>query len=509
MGVRVDNEYNILYDKETGARLVYHGVNVVYKLSPYYPDYKGEFDPLTSFNEQDVENLHKWGFNVVRLYIAWEGTEPQDGQFDIQYIQNIKNIVKMCKKKNIAVFLDMHQDLFSSYFCGEGLPNWATESVMSKSTLEQFPEPFDFNINRDKQGFPLIEDCHERPFFMYYLTENVNNISQDFMTNVGDLADKFARFWKFIAENFKDNDNILGYEFLNEPWGGSFYKNSLEELLPRNNNDNFLLPFYTKLNDAIREVDEETLVFFEPIVLDFINQGFSTNVGGEEYRDREVYSYHIYCPLVNGTGAPISQIGCNIFDKYTSKGNEKNYKDIGLAGFLTEFGALDNSEDSAKEVRRITGDAGALFNSWTYWQYKYYNDITTAAQNPDAEGFYFSNGELQLTKVKALSQPYGISYCGIPIKSNFNALTKKFTYEVQVQQSICDQQKHSANIMFINLDLWYPNGYKVEWQNCDDQKCSLDFTEYDTNNKYGYLSMSSNQKMEDGTVYGVSITPNK
>lgn len=51
------------------------------------------------------------------------------------------------------------------------------------------------------------------------------------MTNVGDLADKFARFWKFIAENFKDNDNILGYELLNEPWGGSIYKNSLEYLL--------------------------------------------------------------------------------------------------------------------------------------------------------------------------------------------------------------------------------------------------------------------------------------
>lgn len=64
------------------------------------------------------------------------------------------------------------------------------------------------------------------------------------MTNVQDLTDYFAQFWRYIAENFKDNDNILGYELLNEPWGGDIYTNPLEDVMPGNNNNNFLLPFY-------------------------------------------------------------------------------------------------------------------------------------------------------------------------------------------------------------------------------------------------------------------------
>ena len=99
---------------------------------------------------------------------------------------------------------------------------------------------------------------------------------------------------------------MLGYELINEPLGVSIWNNPVDFLWPGANNDKYLLPFYRKLNSKIREMDDESLVFYEPIVSDFINGGFTgkENVGGEEYKDREVYSYHIYCPTVDETGAP-------------------------------------------------------------------------------------------------------------------------------------------------------------------------------------------------------------
>lgn len=55
------------------------------------------------------------------------------------------------------------------------------------------------------------------------------------------------------------------------------------------------------------------------------------------------------------------------------------------------------------------------FRSWTYWQFKYYHDITTAANPGTTESFYDENGGLQVNKVKALARPYAYAICGQPL----------------------------------------------------------------------------------------------
>ena len=42
--------------------------------------------------------------------------------------------------------------------------------------------------------------------------------------NYQGLLDKFAQFWGAVAERFADNEFILGYEILNEPWCGDVYE---------------------------------------------------------------------------------------------------------------------------------------------------------------------------------------------------------------------------------------------------------------------------------------------
>ena len=34
-------------------------------------------------------------------------------------------------------------------------------------------------------------------------------------------ADSMAQVWKFVASQFKQFPNILGYNILNEPWAGT------------------------------------------------------------------------------------------------------------------------------------------------------------------------------------------------------------------------------------------------------------------------------------------------
>lgn len=111
-------------------------------------------------------------------------------------------------------------------------------------------------------------------------------------------------------------DNVLGYEsknklnkifefnfiynkkkiiVLNEPWFGNIYS---DPLLVFDTDKKNLQNFYSKVNDKIREGDNETIVFFEPCVADTVDISLNTTPGGPEYNDRQCFSYHVYCPLL-------------------------------------------------------------------------------------------------------------------------------------------------------------------------------------------------------------------
>lgn len=55
------------YVDTLGRVRLFHGVNVVYKPFPYVPPITTGFDANNSFSEIDMDNLVKWGMNVVRF----------------------------------------------------------------------------------------------------------------------------------------------------------------------------------------------------------------------------------------------------------------------------------------------------------------------------------------------------------------------------------------------------------------------------------------------------------
>jgi endoglycosylceramidase len=106
----------------------------------------------------------------------------------------------------------------------------------------------------------------------------------------------------------------LGYEFINEPLGYDVYVNPADSLLPGSVNDKYLLPAYKRIYQAIRKNDRRALLFFEPSTVDIFGGSFFTTPGGEEELDRQVFSYHVYCPYVSKLGEPVSPAVCKAFD---------------------------------------------------------------------------------------------------------------------------------------------------------------------------------------------------
>ena len=82
---KIDSTKSFLTE-DNGRYKIWHGVNVVVKLSPFIPETE-IFDPYTSFNDEDIAILKKLGINFVRLGITWESVEKEEGQYDMEHLE--------------------------------------------------------------------------------------------------------------------------------------------------------------------------------------------------------------------------------------------------------------------------------------------------------------------------------------------------------------------------------------------------------------------------------------
>lgn len=114
-----------------GRERIFHGLNVVVKGPPWLPeiDY---FDPSVSFTQEDIIILKSLGVNVVRLGVMWPGVESSKGYVNETYLELAKQIVTRLSDNGIYTLVEMHQDVLSSRFCGEGVPSWLIREIPSE-----------------------------------------------------------------------------------------------------------------------------------------------------------------------------------------------------------------------------------------------------------------------------------------------------------------------------------------------------------------------------------------
>eukprot|EP01130_Rhizamoeba_saxonica_P007725 TRINITY_DN3133_c0_g1_i2.p1 TRINITY_DN3133_c0_g1~~TRINITY_DN3133_c0_g1_i2.p1 ORF type:complete len:515 (-),score=85.88 TRINITY_DN3133_c0_g1_i2:469-2013(-) len=451
--ILVDTESNTFVDSY-GRTRIFHGVNAVYKVPPYHPDMI-DFHPQLSFNDEDIQNLYDWGFNFIRLGMMWPGVETSRGSYNKTYISTMQSLVQKLAKKNIYVLLDCHQDLLSRKFCGEGVPDFA---AIDDDSILPFPLPAVFeSIPLDKDGYPELSYCLQHQFARYYFAEATGAAFQALYTNVNKIQDSFADFWGTVAKNFKSFDNVVGYELINEPWAGDIYRYPELTYKFGETDKKLLQPMYEKLNNAIRAQDDQKLVFFEPSLIDYAHttNGFSQVPGGSNYRNRSVYSFHVYCGDVNRTGDVQNEDICELMEEYFFSQYINDYKRLGGAGMLTEWGNMQQTNLDLETIDFMTSECDRQGLSWAWWQFKSFNDITTAGKGT-SESFYDAEGKLQQVKVRYLSRTYATATAGKITTMDFDVKSGKFFMEYELDKEI----KQPTEI-YLNEKWHYPNGFTV------------------------------------------------
>lgn len=188
----------------------------------FYQTYRNNY-----VRKVDIDSLKSWGFNSIRLpmhynLFAANTTPPTylNTGFDI-----IDSLLSWCKQNQIYLILDMH-----------AAPGGQSDEGIS-----------DYN-----PAYPS-------------LWESESN------------KDLLVTIWRKIAEKYKDEQWIGGYDLINEPkWN-----------LPPNNQP--LRDLYIRLTDTIRAVDNNHILFIE-------GNWYATDFNGlfPPWDENMVYSFHKY-----------------------------------------------------------------------------------------------------------------------------------------------------------------------------------------------------------------------
>lgn len=277
---------------EHGRHALFHGVNVVYKVAPFIPS-DGNFTIDTSLDDEDIDNLHKWGMNFVRLGVTWESVERQPGVYNETYLDEVEKLINKLGDKGIHTLVDMHQDVLSRQTCGEGMPFFYAKEVIERSsfclspTVDWLLSPLykatgfcksvkDYGMRFDEDGNPLIEDCQKFSFGDFYLSPEVISVFRALYHNEGGLQDKFVAYWQKVSSRFAANPNVVGFDPINEPCiGFTSFANALNTIWPGNMDREILAPMYTRIFEKIKAASPDAVMMFEPPVAFPEQQGLS------------------------------------------------------------------------------------------------------------------------------------------------------------------------------------------------------------------------------------------
>lgn len=464
--VRVDPESGFLRDGQGRVR-IFRGMNIVYKEDPWYPP-SANFTTDDSVDAKTIDLMRKWGFNVVRLGVMWPGVEPAKGQIDESYLKAVTGLSGDLAKRGIYTLVDLHQDVGSRRMCGEGFPEFyvdelAADDQSAYAQAAKFPAPqmFDIPMNDtfdNKTGFPPLFECLKRGFAGYYLTDKVGALWGELYRPGSDMNQGFMRYWGAVAKAFVNSPQVVGYELLNEPSGYCLEPGTVscldaaKTLFGNSVETTKLTPMYQAAAQVIREVDKGTPIFYESTVVPKLLGGpFDAPPLSSD--PQQGLGYHIYCAAGDGDNI-ISGALCGVTqDLYTRLYFGFLRKNKGVAGFMTEFGAIGGNPKELEHLNRLMDLMDGEFQSWTYWMLKKYHDFTTANA---AESLYDEQGNLNVPKLKALSRTYAQAIAGTPTKMKYDWNTGAF--ELRFEATV----EGTPTVVYLNQELHYPAGFDVE-----------------------------------------------
>lgn len=458
-----------------GRIVTLRGVNAVYKRAPYTLTVTP--NKPNSLTAADAQRIASLGFNVVRLGVIWAGIEPGHGganqpsvcspgaatdpgmwnqQVADAYLAQVKAVVDILGAAHIYSLIDMHQDVWSSQFSGEGAPAWAT--CTSGHPITVLPGRWSNNY-----GNPATLAA-----FGHFFANDVR----------GGLQQQFQRAWTAVASTFATNPWVVGYDPINEPFdvnvavvNGVQYANGLACLYGGSGGATRLVdnsgpmpcPPGTPANgvvQAIEAADPTHLAFIEEDNATHENTQLKTNqvLIGSFNLPRLVFNVHDYCGARSGkTGnsKSVNQLfSCSdqevrhMATQYEWQTTMKSATTPeGPAMFMSEYGATNDIYLSAFLASDTLNTAGV---GWAWWSWRYYDDPTGSS----AEALINAKNMYSLAAV-AIVQPYPQVISGTPVAATLNLINGQYVLTYLANPKIT-----APTVIFIPQN-YYKNDYCV------------------------------------------------
>ncbi|MBK0379872.1 glycoside hydrolase family 5 protein [Mucilaginibacter segetis] len=253
--------------------------------------------------EADIHFLKESGMNSIRIPFnyrlftneSYMGENNPNRGFEL-----LDRVIGWCKKENLYVLLDMH--------CAPG---------------GQTGDNID-----DGVGYPfLFESAASRK-----LTADI---------------------WRRIADHYKNETIVMGYDLLNEPIAHYF---DVKKLNP------YLEPVYKQITAAVRSVDKNHIVFIGGAQWDS-----NFNVFGAPFDSKSVYTFHKYWT------EPVQKVIQDYVD-FRDKYNVPIY--VGETG--------ENTDEWVKDFRILCEKNNI---GWHYWPYKKLDNTRGIVTFKEPEGY--------------------------------------------------------------------------------------------------------------------------
>jgi endoglucanase len=261
------------------------------------------------FTEPDAEYIHSMGLNLVRIPINYHLFEDDMNPRVIKEaaFEQLDRVIELCAKNQIYTIIDLHA------LPGSQNQHWHSDNPTQVALFWQ---------HKDFQDRALI-------------------------------------LWEAIAERYKDQSWVAGYDLINEPAEPTGEK---------------LFPYYKRLRDAIKKIDPNHILFLEGdrYAVDF--DKFS------EVWDNVVYTNHDYAVpgFISGGDYP-GYTGTRYFNKDTLEHDFLTKSEFMFSHhvplWVGEFGPVYTGNPEKDEMRyQILKDQLAYYRkynvSWCIWLYK-------------------------------------------------------------------------------------------------------------------------------------------
>ncbi|MBB5018472.1 hypothetical protein HNQ59_001761 [Chitinivorax tropicus] len=320
-----------------GRALILHGLNTSNGA-------KHSGDHMSWVTESDVEReANEWGFNFVRLLVFWGAIEPEKGVYNYQYLDEVQKRVEWYTRRGMHVLIDMHQDMYGYGVGGNGAPAWATETDGHKLGS--------FNVGQFwwlKNLDPAVIAAFKN-FWEY--------------RDHPELQEHYIAAFQLVAQRFRSNPGVIGYDLMNEPHGGD-----LGKAISGDFQRTWLADFYKRLIPKLRAIEPDKYLFFEPQAFG-INFGFPAALPKiEDTRSGDnklVYAPHLY-PVFQHEGVKYSDID----RKQMRDWSKYRAQEMDLHGTPLVVGELGGSEQMPN-LHQYLDDALTMLDDmgagWAYW----------------------------------------------------------------------------------------------------------------------------------------------